>query len=235
MNALLVRVGADLSVGGNSWNGPVNSHTRSFAYVAIPETHEVHAGMERPYGALAATLSTFGVELPPHLRGRHMHLDPDFAHLTYGDTRHKAKQLSQTLRPGDMIVFYAALRDTLSSRRLIYAIIGVIVVNSLLLASRIASQDRDSNAHCRRILPGNDDVIVQGRVKVSGRLRECLPIGEYRAGAYRVRRPLLEEWGGLSVTDGYLQRSARFPSFSDPQRFFHWFEKQKPQLLQANN
>ena len=64
MRCLLVRVGADRSRGGGSWNAPVNSASNKFAYVAIPETRAVRAGMEKPYSALAPALSKFGVTLP---------------------------------------------------------------------------------------------------------------------------------------------------------------------------
>jgi Nucleotide modification associated domain 3 len=90
MKALLVRVGVDSSIGGGSWNGPVDTQTGRFAYVAIPETRAVHAGMEKPYSALDSVLPLFGVSLPAHLRARHMHLDPDFDHLTYGDQGERA-------------------------------------------------------------------------------------------------------------------------------------------------
>jgi hypothetical protein len=93
MNALLVRVGADLSVGGGVWNGPVDARTGKFAYVAIPETAPIHPGLEKPYQVLAPTLAKFDVKLPSHLMLRHMHLDPDFGHLTYGDQGERAKQL----------------------------------------------------------------------------------------------------------------------------------------------
>jgi hypothetical protein len=66
-------------------------------------------------------------------------------------------------------------------------------------------------------------------------LQRCLPIGEYRNGAYRVRASLLEDWGGLNVKDGYLQRSARLPRFLDTPKFLRWLKDQKADLLQANN
>ena len=53
MNALLVRVGADRSLAGGSWNGPIDSESREFAYVAIPENNPVHGDLEKPYSALA--------------------------------------------------------------------------------------------------------------------------------------------------------------------------------------
>ncbi|MBI4084153.1 MAG: hypothetical protein HY423_16230 [Candidatus Lambdaproteobacteria bacterium] len=236
MNVLLVRVGADLSLGGGSWNGPVDSQTGEFAYVAIPETRPVHPGMEKPYSELKPTLEKFGVGLPAHLRMQCMHLDPDFAHLTYGDTRQKADQLRTSLDPGDVIVFYAALADVHRAADLVYAIIGLLVVEELIPATNVQMKDRDTNAHSRRILvAGNNDLIVRGRPARSGRLRRCLPIGEYRSRAYRVRRSLLDEWGGLSVNDGYLQRSARFPRFISPERFLTWFNRNQQGLMQSNN
>ena len=236
MNALLVRVGADLSVGGGSWNGPVDTWTGGFAYVAIPETSPVHAGMEKPYSALAPVLSKFGVDLPAHLRGGHMHLDPDFEHLTYGDQRERAKQLRTKLRSGDLMIFYAGLADIRSGAALVYAIIGLFVVEEFVLAVDVAATARDINAHCRRVLAaGAQDLIVRARRGVSGRLERCLPIGEWRDRAYRVRRDILKTWGGLSVKDGYLQRSARLPQFLDAERFRSWFESQKPSLIQVNN
>lgn len=236
MNTLLVRVGADRSPGGGSWNGPVEGKSGEFAYVAIPETNPVHIGMEKPYTTLASALARFGVELPAHLRLQHMHLDPDFAHLTYGDQGERAKQLRTNLDANDTIVFYAGLADVHGAAELVYAIVGVFVVQEFLLAADIPARDRDTNAHSRRILPpGAQDLVVRGRPSVSGRLKRCLPIGEYRDGAYRVRRDLLEEWGALSVRDGYLQRSARLPRLLDPPRFLRWLERQRPILIQENN
>jgi hypothetical protein len=236
MNALLVRVAVDQSVEGGSWNGPVDSLTREFAYVAIPEHRPVHPGLGKPYAALAPVLERFGVRLPAHLAGRSMHLDPDFKHLTYGDHRERAKQLRAHLGLDDLVVFYAGLKDIRSAAGLVYAIIGLFVVDGFRIAADVPTGDRDMNAHSRRTLaPGAQDLIVVGRHAVSGRLRTCLPIGEYRNGAYRVRRDLLGLWGGLSVKDGYLQRSARLPRLLDPPRFLDWLRMHEPSLMPANN
>lgn len=82
VNALLGRVGADRSMGGGSWNGPIDAQSGNFAYVAIPETRTVHPGTEKPYSALMQVVSTFGLSLPPHFCTLQMRLDPDFEHLT---------------------------------------------------------------------------------------------------------------------------------------------------------
>lgn len=235
VNALLVRVGADRGRLGGKWNGLVDTDSWKFAYVPIPESGSVHAGLEKPYPALNPVLARFGATLPAHLQVRHMHLDPDFEHLTYGDVGGRASQLRASLGVGDWIVFYAGLYSA-TRADLVYAIIGVFMVHSFVLARDIPRTDRDINAHSRRVLkPGAQDLVIRGRPGVSGRLERCLPFGEYRDRAYRVRRDLLEEWGGLSVKDGYVQRSARLPRFLDPDRFLRWLGKQGPVLKPHNN
>lgn len=102
VNGLLVRVGADRSAGGGSWNGPVDRASGEFVYVAIPENSPVYPGIEKPYSMLTPMLARFGVRLPPHLQMRHMHLDPDFEHLTYGDQGERARQLRANLSAGDV-------------------------------------------------------------------------------------------------------------------------------------
>ncbi|MDE2200804.1 MAG: hypothetical protein KGJ41_17475 [Rhodospirillales bacterium] len=236
MTALLVRVAADQSGGGGNWNGPVDGRTGAFAYVAIPEGTPVHPGLEKPYRDLLPALAPFGTGLPDHLAGRHMHLDPDFDRLTYGDRGERGKQLRAKLRPDDTIVFYAGLADARNRRSLVYALIGLFVVDRLSFAVDLPPPLRDCNAHGRRILPeGADDVIVHGCPGVSGRLARCIPIGEWRDRAYRVRHDVLEAWGGLSVRDGYLQRSARLPEFPAPDRFHAWLADQRPVLIARNN
>jgi hypothetical protein len=164
-----------------------------------------------------------------------MHLDPDFDHLTYGDQGRRAKQLKANLRTGDLLVFYASLSDV-RTKALIYAIIGLYMIEDLRFATDFPLIARHTNAHTRRDLqPGAEDLVIRGRAGVSGRLARCLPVGEWKDGAYRVRQDILEEWGGLSVKNGYLQRSARLPRFLDPDRFQRWLSAKNPVLLQTNN
>jgi len=236
MNGLLVRVGADQSAEGGRWNGPVNEATGEFVYVAIPETRPVNIGLERPYLALEEPLKRLGQRLPPQLAPRHMHLDPDFERLTYGDQGERAKQLRAAIAPGDLIVFYASLAVVNGRGKLLYALIGLLVVERLVYARDLQAVHRDINAHTRRQLaPDADDVVAIGRQSESGRLRRCLPVGEWRDGAYRVRRDLLDFWGGLSVRDGWLQRSARLPRFLAADRFRSWLDGQRPELVTQNN
>jgi hypothetical protein len=235
VNALLCRVGADQSSGGGRWNGLVDMQSGKFVYAAIPETRPVRVGMEKPYSVLVPLIAAFGRTLPQHLHALHMHLDPDFVYLTYGDQGERAKQLKANLGCGDLLVFYAGLADV-RAKALVYAIIGLYVIEDIRLATELPQIERRTNAHTRRELQsGAQDLVVRGRPGVSGRLERCLPIGDYRDKAYRVWPNLLEEWGGLSVKDGYLQRSARLPRFLDPERFQYWFKSKKAVLLQNNN
>lgn len=235
MKALLVRVGADLTVGGGRWNGPVDRRTGRFVYVPIPETKPVHPGLEKPYAAIVPALRSLNAVLPRHLADLRMHLDPDFDHLTYGDRGAKGRQLATTLLPGDLLLFYAGLRDVVS-RDLVYGLIGAIVVDRVALAVEQAPANAKANAHTRRILSAeSDDVIVIGNPRGSGRLSRFLPIGEYRSRAYRVRKDLIDAWGGLSVNDGYLQRSAVFPSLLEPEKFLGWWARERPKVLRLNN
>jgi Nucleotide modification associated domain 3 len=145
VNALLVRVGSDQSSGGGFWNGPIDSRSNEFVYVSIPETKPIRGGMEKPYTSLIPVLSRFGVSLPVYLTSQHMHLDPDFDFLTYGDQGERAKQLLEKVRnKGDMIAFYAGLKDV-REKRLIYAIIGLFVIDEIALATKIP--EANINAH----------------------------------------------------------------------------------------
>lgn len=242
MNGLLVRVGADQTQEGGHWHGLVDSTTWKFAYVPIPEKRAIRKGLEKPYQLTAQALERFRVGLPPHLDGRPMHLDPDFYHLTYGDSSQRAEQIKSKVRPGDLLVFYAGfrniadLRNITAKKELVYAIIGLYVVESIVPACEVPAADWDINAHTRRLLPkGATDIVVRGQPGVSGRLEQCLPVGKYRDRAYRVRREILKEWGGLSVKNGYLQRSARLPVFCDATRFYDWFKSKGGALVAWNN
>lgn len=236
MRGLLVRVAADLSKGGGCWNGPVDSKTGQFVYVAIPENAPTYPGFNKPYSGLRLPLSGLGVQLPKHLSELDMHLDPDFDHLTYGDQGGRARQISAKVGKGDLLVFYAGLRDLVTPGGLVYAIIGVYVIEELANTTSIPRECWDENAHTRRVLSGSSmDIVVRARPEVSGRLKRCIPIGGYRENAYRVWPSLLEKWGGLNVANGYIQRSARLPEYHKADVFYSWFRSQGVAFLPRNN
>lgn len=244
MRGVLIRVGVDQAFG--HWNAPVDPVTNEFVYVAIPDDVPFQPGMETPYAALAPTLDAFRraracdrparVGLPGALAGRQMHLDPDFGRLTYGDNGERRGKGIATFAAGDLLVFFAGLRPCRPcAHRLVYAIIGVYRVGEVVRVADVARCHWADNAHTRRLTQRATDVIVRAQPGVSGRLRTCIPIGEWRSRAYRVREDLLEAWGGLSCRDGFIQRSAVPPALLAPDRFVAWLDRQRPTYLQANN
>ncbi len=237
MKALLVRVAADQSDGGGNWNGPADTKSRDFCYVPIPETSPTHPGLNTLYSSLQKPLSNFGIVLPNNLLGKDMHHDPDFDRLTYGDEGQRASQIQNKLGNGDLLVFYAGMRDVHHpSSRLVYGIIGLYVVDQMVSALKVPPAQFHQNAHTRKILAaGASDIVVHARPGVSGRLERYISIGHYHQRAYRVLPDLLTAWGGLSVKNGYLQRSARLPMFLNADMFYDWFLNQGVKMVQSNH
>ncbi|MDP2646539.1 MAG: hypothetical protein Q8P24_16490 [Desulfobacterales bacterium] len=240
MNALLIRVGADQTAGG--CNGLVDSQTLEFVYIPIPESCDTHDHLAKPYSLFGEAIQQFGESLPSHLTGRNTHLDPDFEYLTYGDQGGRAVQITSYLEPGDLVAFYAGLRDIRPNERLVYAIIGLYVIEEIIDARLIPENRWHENAHTRRRLAAGD-IIIRAKRGISGRLERCLPIGSYRPPAgdpgkrpsYRVSSDLLNIWGGFNVRDGFIQRSARLPQFLNADLFYQWFQKQGVSLIERNN
>jgi Nucleotide modification associated domain 3 len=239
VNALLVRVAADQSKNGGRWNGPVDPITRKFVYVPIPEQYPSHPGLNLPFSPspVATVLANSGISMPSNLLGTDMHLDPDFRYLTYGDSDSRANQIQSKLRKDDLLVFYAGLRDIHQPRnRLYYALIGLYVIDDVQLSTAVPMPLWHKNAHTRRQpCPGKYQIVIFARSKVSGRLDRCIPIGSYRQRAYRVFPHLLQMWGGLSVKDGYIQRSGRLPEFLNTAQFYSWFQGQNVARIASNN
>lgn len=246
MRAVLVRVGIDQAYG--HWNAPVDPDTHEFVYVPIPDSKEIEPGLATRYSSIGDALTAFATQrvidrkacaLPPELLAQNMHLDPDFKWLTYGNNPNTRGSIINKLAADDLAVFYAGLRPCRPggerSGKLIYALIGLYRVAEVVQASAVEKARFNENAHTRRSSPTPDDVIVRAIPGMSGRLRRCLPIGDFRARAYRVFPELLAAWGDLSCQDGYLQRSAVPPSFLDPTRFLAWFKAQHPVFVQENN
>jgi hypothetical protein len=234
VRALLVRVGADCTEAGGGWNGPIEAATGAFAYVPIPEPESIRPGLETPFSLWRPAVEQLGVELPEALRDRVAHADPDFGHLTYGDRRERGRQIREKLGAGDLLVFYAGLRDV-GGGQLVYSLIGLLTVESIFPARDVPPKRRAENAHTRRRDIGETDVVVRGRAGASGRFDRALEFASYRSGAYRVRPELLEAWSGLGVRDGYVQRSARLPELTDPSRFLEWLGGQDVALLARDN
>jgi hypothetical protein len=190
--------------------------------------------LARYYGECVPALKEMGVKLPDWLHGQCTHLDPDFSELTYGDGWPRSKPIIGMKR-GDFLAFYAGLRPTAPTRdNLVYAIIGFYLVDEVVRVKDVPKSRWHENAHTRRY-GADDDIVVRAQPRVSGRLKSCIPIGEFRNKAYRVRKDLLKEWGGLGVKDGFIQRSGALPAFTNPAKFLAWFKRQKPELVRRNN
>lgn len=244
MRAYLVRVAVDQAFGG--WNSPMDPETNEFVYVPIPEQRAMRAVLATPYSLIQPALARFAglhptarslsVQIPSNLAAANMHLDPDFEHLTYGDNGVRRGKALADLGQGDVIVFYGGLRPiSPCQHRLVYAIVGLYRVREVVRLESVAALRWFENAHTRCLNHEGSDVIVRAEKGSSGRLRRCIPIGEFRDRAYRLTHEILEAWGGISCRNGYLQRSAIPPGLLDPRRFIAWFERQGAELVSSNN
>jgi hypothetical protein len=80
------------------------------------------------------------------------HLDPDFEYLTYGDQGQRGKRIDNLLKAEDLLAFFAALRPVDGPLRpLVYAIIGLYVVDEIVSAVSIPESRWFENAHTRRV------------------------------------------------------------------------------------
>lgn len=161
MKALLVRVAVDQAFG--KWNAPVDPSSNHFVYVPIPESAKTvfHLGCDRRYDEIRPALQHFcqahgkhlddDLKFPAALNRRSMHLDPDFEHLTYGDNGGRRGAGMVSMAGGDLLVFYAGLRPICPcEHRLLYAIVGFYVVDSVFPVSSVPEEQWNCNAHSRK-------------------------------------------------------------------------------------
>ena len=236
-HGLLVRVAIDSTSGG--WNAPCDEE--QFCYVPMGSSDDLTDAYDRAYHPYRRSVSEFLSESAHHRTRwpsqlpRAGHFDPDFGHLSYGDGGQRAARIRSHLSEGGFIVFYAGLRSVRTGK-LCYSIIGFYAIDGVLSGPSVRRADWHRNAHTRgRGCTDEAAIVVFARPGESGRLRHHIPIGGYRKGAYRVRRDLLHEWGGLDVRDGYIQRSVYLPAFIAPAQFLRWFRRQRPEFLTVNN
>jgi hypothetical protein len=242
MKAILVRVGVDHAYGG--WNAPMDPKTGQFVFVPIPDggTKVYTPGNARKFTEIDSVIREFAtareiprLRCPEALRQLNMHLDPDFDHLTYGDNGTRRGAGISKLVSGDLLVFYAGLRSIVPAKQLMYALVGLYVVEKVVRAVEVPPEKWHENAHTRWAPISENDIVVCAKRGLSGRLDRCIPIGEWRDGAYRVSRPIEDAWGGLTVKNGYIQRSAVPPRFVDAEKFYGWFQQQGRVLIERNN
>lgn len=254
MRGFLVRVGIDSTSG--DWNAPVNEETKGFMFIPIPDCRynpsgEYVEGGKRTYAKeVLPALQRFAKEcdngnskkvspgcfkLPKKLEGAAMHLDPDFHHLTYGDSGSRGKPLIG-LDVGDFLVFYAALRS-IQTEKLVYALIGKLELAGQPLHGKsaieqLSGDERLKNAHScwLSLCEKNNDVIVSGsEAPSSGLFDRCVEIGcDKTKRQYYVSPGQLDEWGGFKNSkSGWLQRSPRLLKFEQPGRFMNWLQSKE--------
>jgi len=242
LKGILIRIGIDQTKKYGGWNGPVDPESGEFMYVPLRARDETVDDYQEVMDFLIRfsdrhELSLYDdLKFPLYLEKEYAHLDPDFHYLTYGDDGTRRGREIVNLDKGDFIAFYGGLRPIKPcGHKTYYALMGFYVVDHWKWVLDIPEEKILENAHTRNLNFYKNDIVVWGKPELSGRLKYCIPLGEWRNRAYRVREDLLDEWGGLSVKDGYIQRSANLPRFKQPERFYSWFIEQKPTLLQENN
>lgn len=252
MRAILIRVGADGTQGGGQWLAPVDTESGRFVYLPIPERRVAfHPGCERRFDEAEVPLLSFLAEhgAPARYwrsrieakRGQPMHLDPDFEHLTYGDFGDKRGRDLREFKSNDLMVFYSAFKPIGPANDLIYAVVGVYVVEEIVLAISVTDARRGENAHTRKADRAMADIVVRARPGVSGRCAWCIPIGEKRGTSNYYLRPDIETaWGGLVKADSsprkssWLNMSGSMPLLGNPAGFSAWWATQNVPLLRKN-
>ena len=153
--------------------------------------------------------------------------------MSIGEPYHVTRGISSRgrilarLERDDFIAFYASFRPIMRyAQRLAYCLIGIFFVQRVTHVKCLSPEERHRCAHGRRKFADND-LVIWAAPASSGRFSKAIPIGEYRRRAYRVQKDLLAEWGGLTVKDGYIQRSAVPPRFSSPTSFLAWLNDQE--------
>lgn len=246
-SGLLIRVGVDSAEENGKWNAPC-LNDGSFCYVPIPSNDASNRGpsFDHTYDEFKPFVTAMGVDWPSHLSGL-CHLDPDFAHLTYGDGTKRLRRIREVLRPGSIVAFWSGMRCVESQKR-ICSIIGFFTVAYVIDGASVGPTDSHRNAHTRFLLSDlSEDIVIFARPESSGRLKKHIQIGEAMLAPGWTRPQqcifpeLLDKWGQLQnddgsyIKNGYIQRSVNPPIFVEPQTFADWFFKQKPKFIHANN
>ena len=264
MNAILLRVGIDSGKHAGEWNAPCNPESGDFVYVPVPagDRHEespmktYYADIISPALERFSVDNYFNISLPCWLEDDPAHLDPDFrvGRLSYGNSLYNEsgppdgraialKTLGDAVGER-FVIFYNSMEPINKPRPLEYGIIGILKVQTVKQVKDITDAVEISrNIHARRCAPVGTDVVVFGEPSdKSGRLERYLPIGEQRSnGSYYLQESLKREWGGIcnitGSTDirGGIQRSFYPIWLCNPRKFFEWWEKQNPTLMQKNN
>ena len=237
-----MRIGADKTKAGGKYNAPINTSTNDYIYIPILQgKDDFQLGLETTYHDLFSYFESWSqrnnadIQFPQHLNNKTCHLDPDFDFLTYGDQATGRGLRIADLKEWDFIVFFASLNPIRKcEHNLIYALIGIMVVDKLMKVSDIPEIDHHKNAHTSIKNKNDDHLVIFAKPSLSGRFDRAIPIGELRNRSYRVTNQILDAWGNIGVKDGFIQRSVCPPWFLNPDQFLKWLDSQQVKLINNN-
>lgn len=241
IRGLLMRVGIDQTFG--HYNAPINPNNCDYLYMPIPQSKDsiFRNGMATTYQNLIAPFNAWSLrnnvhlKFPDHLVNENCHLDPDFDHVSYGDQATGRGRRVRELKKGDFIAFFASFMPTEPFKeKLVYALYGIIFVDYVEKLGNLPENQFYKNAHSRIVDQNPEHLVVFGDTAISGRFSRAIPIGEWRNRSYRLTHEILNEWGGVSVKDGYVQRSVNPPWFNNPSKFLKWLERKEIKLCRSN-
>lgn len=228
MTVLLIGIGADSD---NTRPVPPLNEDGSFDYLPIPETEPSTGPTYDEFHLSNSNESAldFVEKIRPGGDGEwiedreiiadmHLHHDPNFAELTYGDVAgtSKGNKIHSDLEPGDLIGFYTGLQSDYKHRY----IIGYYCVDGI----DNSPENHPDNAHGRRVEaagdPKHDDVVIVDGRDLGGLLEEPYRISEKidRPPWHRVSE---ESAAALNITEGTVA-VARKPPLTldiDPEEF----------------
>ena len=173
----MLRVGIDKTYGALS---PVFADM-TFKYIPIyhQDKREIERNETRTYYDLK--LARF---LPPHVRDRKVHLDPEFDSFTYGDPGRLKRASLLKLTEDDLLVFYIGGKAVERGGEEGCFIIGYFVVASVVDWNAMSASEQRSlriafakNAHIVSSKSKTDLVLVKGSNQ-SKLLPRCIPITE---------------------------------------------------------
>ena len=212
MKALLLRIGIDKGTDGTL--GPI-FEDGTFEFVPISE-RDAESQEERTYGnTIGRSGKPLATYLPPRLRHKTMHFDPEFDTYTYGDPTAKRKYLLN-LEKGDLLVFYAGLApyQNIVYQEALY-IIGFFTVQKVIDFNilsvkeiRTCRQLYGNNAHMKRSYSTENLVVVTGDRKRSRLLSRAMPISQKKPTKNgRLYDAVSAEMEALLGISGFIYRS----------------------------
>lgn len=240
MRSLIYRVGADSTDAGGGIYGRL-SEDNTFTYLPIPERdNSVSTPKYREH--------PMKEKIPERLLNKHIHLDPDFKQCTYGDIykdsngnkKPKGQELLQFKNKTPVrLIFFSALKNEKGDIR--YGFIGQFIATQIKKINELSDKKKTRNVHGQRENGEGDGLsviaIADKDDPKSGRFSKFIEFACFRDNCYRVRRDLIEKWGGWSSKNGYCQRGGPWKP-GNHKKFKKWLTRKLTdksiQILRSN-